>query len=129
MIDGLVTWDDFDVLSHFDYGFKTAYLIDSNLRVSEFESYLNKIFGLLISKKKALEINIKVQETINDVEHVKYFLNLYKSLGGERITISSDAHSADAYLKHFDKYAGLAKECGFTEVCYFVKRREYRYKI
>lgn len=129
MIDGLETWDDFNVLSHFDYGFKTAYLIDNSLRISEFEGYLKKIFGLLISKKKALEINIKVQETINDLEHVKYFLKLYKSLGGERITISSDSHSVDTYLEYFDKYACIAKECGFDEVCYFVKRQEYRYKI
>lgn len=129
MIDGLVTWDDFNVLSHFDYGFKTAYLIDNTLRVSQFEAYLKEIFSLLITKKKALEINIKVQETINDIEHTKYFLNLYKSLGGSKITISSDAHSAEAYLKHFDKYAKIAKECGFNEVCYFVKRMEYRYQI
>lgn len=129
MIDGLLTWDNFDVLSHFDYGFKTAYLIDNDMKISRYEDYLKKIFELLISKKKALEINIKVQETINDVNHVKYFLNLYRSLGGERITISSDAHTIDAYLNYFDKYASIAKELGFDEVCYFVKRQEYRYKI
>ena len=59
------------------YDIIAEYLIDNNLRVSDFEDYLKKIFKLVISKKKALEINIKVQETINNIEHTKYFLNLY----------------------------------------------------
>lgn len=129
VIDALTTMDDFDVLSHFDYGFKTAYLIDNNLRISAYEDYLKQIFKLLITKKKALEINIKVQETIKSVEHIKYFLNLYRSLGGDRITISTDSHTTETYLKNFEKYADIVKKCGFTSLCYYVRRKEYRYTL
>ena len=129
MIDGLVTMDDFDVLSHFDYGFKTALLVKPNIKISEYEDYLVKIFKILISKKKALEINIKVQTTINSLEHIKYFLTLYKQLGGERLTISTDSHEPNLYMKNYDKYASIVKECGFNELCYYVKRKEYRYSI
>lgn len=129
MIDGLVTMDDFDVLSHFDYGFKTALLIDRNIKISEYEDYIKKIFKLLIEKQKALEINIKVQTTINSVEHIKYFLTLYKNLGGERLTISTDSHETKLYMNNYDKFASIVKECGFNELCYYVKRKEYRYVI
>lgn len=129
MIDGLEVMDDFDVLSHFDYGFKTALLIDKSLKISKYEEYLVKVFKLLIQKKKALEINIKVQITINSIEHIKYFLTLYKNLGGERLTISTDSHLPELYMKNFDKFASIVKECGFDELCYYVKRKEYRYVI
>ena len=33
------------------------------------------------------------------------------------------------YMNNYDKFASIVKECGFNELCYYVKRKEYRYVI
>ena len=120
---------DFDVFSHIDYAFKTARTLDNNLQISTFESQLKIIFNLLIKKEKCLEINTKVQEAINDESHIKYLLNLYYSLGGRDLTLSSDAHVENRYLSSFDQYKEIIKECNFKYLCYFINRKKYKFYI
>lgn len=120
---------DYDVLSHIDYGFKTLYLQDNNYSIKNYEKELILIFKGIIKNSKALEINTKVQEAINDDEHLKYILNLYKSLGGNLLTLSSDAHEKKRYLSGYDKYVRIIKDSGFDRLCYFVKRKMYFYDI
>lgn len=120
---------DYDVLSHIDYGFKTLYLLDNNYSIKDYEEELINIFKGIIKNNKALEINTKVQEAINDDGHLKYILRLYKSLGGEYLTLSSDAHNKERYLSGYDKYVKIIKDSGFDRLCYFVKRKMYFYDI
>ena len=129
IIDGLENYNDFDVLSHFDYGFKTAYLINPNLKLSNYEEYVKKIFNLIIKKDKTLEVNIKVQINQGTDENLIYWLNLYKKMGGYKLTLSSDSHNNDDYFKNHEHYIKIIKEAGFNELRYFVKRKEYIYNI
>lgn len=129
LYEGMQVFKDYDVLSHIDFGFKTARYINKEIKISMFEDIIKKIFNLIIKEGKAFEVNTKVQEKINDDEHIEYLLNLYRSLGGERVTLSSDAHEKERYMSSFPKYLGIIKKCGFNELCYYIKRKEYRYKI
>lgn len=129
MIYATSTFDNFDVLSHLDYGFKTVYEMDNNYKISKYEEKIIQVLNNLIKKDKTLEINTKVQETINDDEHTKYLLKLYKKLGGCNITLSSDSHEVERYLSSFDRYVRLIKECGFDHLVYYVKRKKHIYNI
>ena len=129
IIDGLKTYDNFNVLSHFDYGFKTAYLIDNNTKLYDYEHYIKEIFKLVIEKEKTLELNIKVQENINNDIFLKYWLKLYKQMGGYKLSLSSDSHNNKDYLLNHQHYINIIKEAGFTELRYFVKRKEYIYEL
>lgn len=129
MIEAINTWDNYDVLSHIDYCFKIAKMVKDDIKISSLEEKIKIIFNKIIKDNKAFEINTKVQESINDDEHVKYLLNLYKSLGGTRVTLSSDAHVINRYMSSFPKYLKIIKECGFDELSYYIKRREYKWKI
>lgn len=128
VLEAVNNFDNFQVLSHFDYGFKTAYRYDSNASIEEFEKQLIEIFKVLIKRNKALEINMKIQSFL-PIEHTKYILKLYKSVGGTKLTISSDAHSLEYYRINFDKYLALIKEVGFEYLCYYIKQQEYRYYL
>lgn len=119
---------DYDVVCHIDFGFKTAYLIDKSLKLSDFEEDVSKIMREVIKKDKTLEINTKVQSFIND-EHTKYLLSLYKKLGGVNLTLSSDAHKVDRFYKDFDHYIKLIKDAGFDHLNYFIERKRYDCKI
>lgn len=128
ILESLNNFDDFDVVCHIDFGFKTAYLIDNSLKLRDFEEEVSDILRLIIKKDKTLEINTKVQEFIND-EHTKYLLKLYKNLGGKNLTLSSDAHKLDRYMNNFDHYISLIKGAGFDHLNYFIARKRYDCKI
>lgn len=132
ILDGLNNFNNFDVLSHFDYGFKTAKLIDNSLSINKYEMKVREIFKKVISLNKALEINIKVQSTINDLNHLKTILKWYVEEGGKKLTLSSDAHTKEAYKKYFEvqnQYIEIIKEFGFKYLCYFIERKELHYDI
>ena len=121
-------FDNFDVLSHIDFGFKTAYLLDNSLCIKDYEDTIKRMMQTIIQKDKAFELNVKVQEYL-PIEHTKYLLNLYKSLGGNYITISSDAHKIDRFCDGFDKYIPIIKAAGFDSLTYFIDRKKYQYNI
>lgn len=131
-IDGVETFDNYDVLSHIDYGFKTAYTLDNTLKIEDYEHYLKVIFENVVKKDKVLEINYKVQDTINDINHLKTLLKIYKKYGGTKLSLSSDAHNIDQFInynKEQEKYIKVIKECGFNELYYFIKRKQNKFEI
>lgn len=121
-------FDDFDVLCHIDYAFKTAYKCDNSITIKDYEEYLIKIMQTLIKKDKSFELNIKVQDCL-PIEHTKYLLSLYKKIGGKNLTLSSDAHTVDKYYANFDKYIQLIKEAGFTYLIYYINREKHIYYL
>ena len=127
--EAITTFNDFDVLSHFDYGFKTARMVNKYEDIKKYQDKIEKIFNKLIELNKPLEINAKVQSVINDDEYLKYILNLYYSLGGRKLTLSSDAHQVENYRLNFDKYIKMIKDAGFSYLCYFINRKEYHFDL
>jgi len=128
-LEAMEMFDDFDVLCHIDFAFKTLKKNHPERKIQEYEDQLIKIFKELVKRDKVLEVNTKVQETIHDDDHLRYLLKLYKECGGVHLTLSSDAHSQERYLANFDYYKNIIKECGFDHLCYFVQRKRYLYEI
>ena len=62
-------------------------------------------------------------------KHLYQLLDIYKSLGGTRLTLSTDAHTLSRYKEDFEKYIKIIKECGFNYLCYYIKQKEYHYDI
>lgn len=50
-------------------------------------------------------------------------LKRYKELGGEIITLGSDAHRAEDIAKDFQEARELLKSLGFTHFCTFTKKK------
>lgn len=121
-------YDNYDVFCHIDYGFKTAYLYDNTVCIEKYEDILTKIMKEVIKHGKALELNLKVQEIV-PMEHTIYILNLYKKLGGEYLTMSTDAHDISRFYKGFDKYLPIIKNAGFDYLLYFINREKHKFYI
>lgn len=128
MLDAVNTIDKFNVLSHIDYGYKTALKIDKNYAFFSDLDIIKKILKVIIKKGKALEVNVKVQRFMTK-EHLINLLLLYKSLGGTKVTLSSDSHKVETYLNSFSEYKDIIKSCGFNYLCYYIKQTEYHYDI
>ncbi len=120
----LALWGHFDTMAHITYPLRYIcgnYEIPINF--SRFDDIMDEVFKTLIVKGKALEINTsglrqKLRETMPGERYVKRF----RELGGEYITIGSDAHYACDIGSGIQHGLELAQKCGFRYATFFQKR-------
>ena len=124
--ENLCMYDDFDALGHFDYHTRYAPFADSRFYYRDFPDELDSILKHLVSNGKALEINTKTYVK-NPID--TGILKRYKELGGELITIGSDAHSPEFVGLEFKYFADIIKSCGFDYLAFYKKRTPVLYKI
>ena len=120
IIDAINSFDNFDTFGHVDYVLRYVGHTD----LSKHKEKLTQIFKMLIERGKALEINTKVIHNPQAVERMKYIVQLYASVGGEKITLGSDAHTADKYKNGFDLVIETLKANNINSVCGYVGRKE-----
>ena len=124
-------WGAFDILGHLTYPLR--YICGKyNISVDTdcYKDIIAQIFKTLISNNKGIEINTSglftdLKKTMPDAKLVK----LYRELGGEIISIGSDAHCAEDVGRGAALGAELAKECGFDRAAYFIKHKPVFVKL
>ncbi len=125
ILDGVTLFDDFDTLGHMDYVIrywrKDGHKIYS---YSEYTDVLDAILKTLIKKDKALEVNTMGYNHKLDGPNPSYeVLTRYKELGGELLTIGSDAHLAENIGYRFQDTEARLKAIGFTSYTVYKNRK------
>ena len=92
--------------------------------LSKHSESIDRIFKILIKNKKALEINVsglfkELKTTLPDLPLIRRF----KELGGEYVTIGTDAHSADMVGKGIEQGIEAARLAGFESYTIFEKHK------
>ncbi len=106
--------DCFDSYGHLDYVVRYGPTKNSMYRPSDYEEYIDAILKTLIQRGKALECNTGgFRYGLGHPNPCEDILRRYRQLGGELITIGSDAHTPDYLGYEFNLAAKLLKECGF----------------
>jgi histidinol-phosphatase (PHP family) len=97
-----------------------------NTRITLMVQYelLKEVLKLIISKGKGIEINTSglrqaPRETMPDVDVLK----LYHELGGEILTIGSDAHRPVDVAEGIDTAIENAKQAGFKYLTLYKERK------
>ncbi len=115
-MEKLVKSDYYDSLGHIIYPLRYM-----NGLVS-IEPYLDRVEGLLrtvIQKGKCVEVNTCRGRTVEDWRPI---LKRYRALGGEGITVGSDAHNPRQAGFGIAQAYDLLRELGFSYVCTYEKR-------
>lgn len=123
IIENITVCNNFDVYGHIDYIIR--YIPDSNFvyKYSDFFNLIDEALQLLIYKGKGIEINTSgYKYGLNQPHPSIEILKRYKELGGEIITIGSDAHKPEHLAYSFDKVQDILKACGFDYYTVFRKR-------
>lgn len=124
-------WNKFDSLAHLTYPLR--YITgEHNISVSmeQYDDIFEKIFKEIIKNKKAIEINTSgLRQKINDFLPCEKYIKMYKDLGGEYITVGSDAHKCEDVAKGIDDAYDLLKKIGFENITYFENRQAKFLKI
>ena len=83
---------------------------------------IREILKTLIERGKGIEINTAgLRYNLGHVHPKIEILHMYKELGGEIITVGSDAHKKTDLARDFDIAYEILKECGFNYYTRFEK--------
>ena len=121
----LVSTADIDVLTHLTYPLR--YINGKYGRGVDEMRYREQITAVLekiIERGIALEVNTaSVDRLIYDFVPSEGILALYRSLGGTRVTLGSDAHVGARVAIGFDDARRMLLSLGFSHYYYFKQRR------
>ena len=125
-IDCIEQFDHFDVIGHYDYISRWGPYKEKTLTYKAFSDHLDTLFTLIIKKGKALELNTRSFLSRNGQPPPQFDPDVYKrfrELGGEMVTLGSDAHNTERLGDNFDYYAAKLKACGFNYLVHFTARK------
>ncbi len=127
----LAKWNGFDTLAHLTYPMR--YIVQSgrfNTDISRYDDVVDEIFKTLITNGKALEINTSgLRQPIGKTMPTENYVRRFKELGGELLTLGSDAHFTEHVGAGIDQGYEIAEACGFKYVTYFKDRKPIQIKI
>lgn len=112
-----------DTLGHIDYIARYAPYESPGLRYEAHTAEIDDVLRALIETNTALELNTRRLGDSLAVEELLPIYHRYKALGGNYITIGSDAHQPEAIGAHFEKAREMAKICDLTPVTFRARQK------
>ena len=104
-------FDSYCNLGHLD---AIARYIDSSFCAAKYRDYIEEVLRLIINKGKGIELNTSGKRySLPHFHPEPSILELYRSLGGEIITLGSDSHSPHTLGAGFEEAKEVLKSCGF----------------
>lgn len=123
ILDNIKSFSNFDVYGHLDYVVRYGATKDQNYSYDKYKDIFDAILELLIEKEKGIEINTGgLRAGLKETNPCMDVLKRYRELGGEIITVGSDAHITKDIAFQFDKAREILLECGFKYYTVFEKR-------
>lgn len=123
IIDNLKKFNSFDICGHLDYVVRYGPNMDRDYSYAKYKDLFDKMLSLIIEKEKGIEINTgSLRKGTREASPCNEVLKRYRELGGEIITVGSDAHNTADIAADFDKASDFLKECGFQYYCIYENR-------
>ncbi len=124
ILENIQSFDGFDVYGHIDYIVRYGPTRNKNYSYKKFRDVIDEILKLLILKGKGIEINAGgFKYGLGHPNPTEEIIIRYRELGGEIITIGSDAHSPEYVAFDFEKVASILKMAGFRYFTVFKQRK------
>ena len=122
-IENINKFSNFDVLGHLDYVIRYGPNKDKEYSYETYKDLFDPMLERLLENGKGMEINTAAfKYGLKEQHPCTAILKQYRKLGGEIITIGSDAHTPDRLCADFDRAAEVLKACGFHYYTIFEKR-------
>ena len=128
-LDCVRAHDQFDVLAHLTYLGKARCHIDRRpLPYGEHRDVIDEILRTLAAKGKGLEINTSGMDRCGAFLPSRDMVQRFRELGGEIVTVGSDAHRSDRVGQYSFEVCQMLKEI-FGHVCTFENRQPVFHKL
>lgn len=114
--------EDFDVLGHLTYVSKArAHPSPRPVDMNSHREIIDEILRTLAKKGKGMELNTSGMDRCGDFLPGEVIFRRFKELGGEIVTVGSDAHTANRVGQYTQQGCALLKDI-FGYVCTFEGR-------
>lgn len=130
----LAVWNNFDSLAHITYPYR--YIINAKAKrnikynADKYDDIAEKAFKLIIKNKKAIECNSSSMRNSKESYNLNYkYMKMFHDLGGEYITVGSDAHTTDMVGNSLQESLAMLNEIGFKYITYFENRKPVQVKL
>ena len=124
-----IPYDCYDAVGHIDYGAKFYPDPEARMHYADCPDQIDAIFRHIIPEGKCIEINTSTYRTITGPIPGLDWLKRYKELGGEFVTIGSDAHLTKHVAFRLDEAAELARAAGIRYYATFEDRKPILHKL
>ena len=130
ILRNVTTYENYDVYGHLDYINRYSHYEDNSLEYKDYSDIIDEILKVLVSKGKGLDINTSgyrygLGRTNPQLDIVKRF----KELGGEIVTVGSDAHKPEDVGAYFAEAYAMLKEAGFKYTASFRNKKATMVKL
>ncbi len=123
IIENIKLFSDFDVYGHLDYVVRYGPNCDRDYSYEKYKDLFEQILELLLEKEIGIEINTGgVKKGLRELHPCTAVIKRYRELGGDIITIGSDAHEVAHLGNYFTMAKEVLEECGFKHYTIFEKR-------
>lgn len=124
ILENVKTFNNYNVYGHLDfvvrYGPNKSKYFDFN----DYKDIFEELLKIIIRNGKGIEINTAgLRKNLGYPHPHKDILKMYKDLGGEIITVGSDAHFPEHIGYKFENIAGLLKSIGFNYYTIFENQK------
>ena len=124
-------WDGFDALAHLDYPLR--YITGRHhipVDLAQYDEMIQEILRNLANQGRGIEINTSglrqpLGRTMPELSIIKRF----RQLGGQIVTIGSDAHDIHALGQGIDQGMQMLQEAGFDYFAFYRARKPTMLKI
>ena len=121
--------DDFDVLGHLTYISKTgAHPAPRQIPLSRYRNQVAQIMEELIRKGKGIEVNTSGLDRCGAYLPSEEYLQLFKDLGGQIVTVGADAHTPNRVGQYTMEACKMVCDI-FGYVCTFADRKPIFHKF
>lgn len=130
ILDNIKNYNCFDIYGHLDYIVRYMPTEPRDYNYNDYREIIDEILKGLITAGKGIEINTAgIRYGLDFCHPKKEIMKRYRELGGEIVTIGSDAHKAEYLAGNFDQACKLLSSVGFDYYTVFKNRKPVMKKL
>ena len=128
ILENIGAFSDFDVCGHLDYAVR--YSPEKKYEPLDYREIIDEILHKIVAWGKGIEINSAgLRKGLSHANPHPFVLKRFRELGGEIITVGSDAHNAADIAADFDAAESFLKDAGFEFYTVFRGRKPQFVKL
>ena len=114
----------FDVIGHIGYPLRYMRTLYTDMGIEPWRDRLAELFRSLAQSGKGIELNCSgLRQSLGETMPAKWLLALYRDMGGEIITLGSDAHRTEHVGSGLSIGKNLLQGLGFKYYCVYNSRK------
>lgn len=123
ILENVKKFSNFDVYGHLDYVIRYGPSGDRDYSYEKYRDIFDKILETLLENGKGIELNTgSIESGMKEFHPCMGIIKRYRQLGGEIITVGSDAHDTSDIAGYFPRAAEVLESCGFRYYTVFRNR-------